>query len=196
MRCPYFHKALEESSAECPSCKLTLSRAPALLGPVPRFAPGLDEALRVLEKRDVKKLGERIDEMQRRFPQVKMHIIVRDFPSNHPFDLFLFLIFNHAGLSEESHKGGENRDILLVIDPSQTRCGLIVGYGLEPFLRDETLDHLLELAEPAFRDQRWLDGFITIIDGLDQLLESAAIDLAEAMGVPTQQSITPVDGEY
>jgi uncharacterized membrane protein YgcG len=73
---------------------------------------------------------------------------------------------------------------------------LIVGYGLEPFLRDETLDHLLELAEPAFRDQRWLDGFITIIDGLDQLLESAAIDLAEAMGVPTQQSITSVDGEY
>jgi hypothetical protein len=117
MRCPYFHKALEENSAECPSCKLTLSRAPALLGPVPRFAPGLDDALRVLEKRDVKKLGERIDEMQRRFPQVKMHIIVRDFPSNHPFDLFLFWIFNHAGLSEEAHKGGENRDILLVIDP-------------------------------------------------------------------------------
>ena len=196
MRCPYCRTALEENSAECPSCKLTLSRATALLGPVPRFVIGLGEALRVLDKKDLKKLGVRVDEMQRRFPQVKMHIIVRDFPTNHPFDLFLFWIFNHAGLSEEAHKGGENRDVLLVVDPSQARCGLIVGYGLEPLLREETLDHLLELAEPAFREQRWLDGFMTIVDGLDQLLESAAIDVAEAIGVPTQQSATPVDGEY
>ena len=196
MRCPYCHSPLEENSAECPTCKLTLSRVSALLGPVPRTAPGIGETLRVLDKRSIKKLAARIDEMQRRFPQVKMHIIVRDFPSIYPFDLFLFLTFNHARLSIEAHKGCENRDILLVVDPSQARCGLTVGYGLEPFLREETLDHLLELAEPAFRDQRWLDGFTTIVDGLDRLLESVAIDIAEAIGIPTHQSLIVVDGEY
>lgn len=196
MRCPYCRTPLEENSSECPSCKLTLNRATSLLGAVPRFSPGLGDTAILLSTREMKKLSARIHEMKRRFPQVTLHIIVRDLPTNHPFDLYLFWIFNNANLSEEAHKGGENRDILLLLDPTQTRVGMIVGYGLEPFLREEALDHLLELSEPAFREQRWLDGFLQLVDGLDQLLESAAIDVQEALGVHTQQKVVLREGEY
>lgn len=196
MRCPYCRAALEENSAECPSCKLTLNRAASLLGAVPRIAPGLSDAAVILSPREIKRLGARIHEMKRRFPQVTLHIIVRDVPTNHPFDLYLFWLFNNANLSEEAHKGGENRDILLLLDHVQNRVGMIVGYGLEPFLREEALDHLLEMAEPAFREQRWMDGFLSIIDGLDQLLEAAAIELQEALGIITQKKIALRDGEY
>jgi hypothetical protein len=49
------------------------------------------------------------------------------------------------------------------------------GYGLEPFLKTETLDHLLELASPAWESRRWADGISRVLDGLDQLLESIAL---------------------
>lgn len=196
MRCPYCQTALLENSPECPNCKLTLNRANAILGPLPRFSQGLGGATSVLSTREIKQLGARISEMKRRFPQVTLHIIVRELPTEHSFDLYLFWIFNSAGLSEEAHKGGDNRDILLLVDPAQLRAGMIVGYGLEAFLREEALDHLLALAEPAFRERRWMDGFVCVVEGLDKLLESAAIDIENAMGVTTQQNTMLKKGEY
>jgi len=42
-------------------------------------------------------------------------------------------------------------------------------------LKTETLDHLLELAGPAWESRRWADGISRVLDGLDQLLESIAL---------------------
>lgn len=196
MRCPYCKSPLTENSSECPSCKLTLSRASALLGPVPLFGHTLAEMARLLNKGEVKQLQTLLDKVKRRFPQINIHTLIREFPENHPFDLYLFWIFNNAGLSEEAHKGGENRDILIAVDPAQTRVGMIVGYGLEPFLRDEALDHILAKAEPLFRQQKWLDGFVSIIKDLDQLLEVTAIELADALGIQTKQFDATLSGDY
>lgn len=163
---------------------------------MPRISPGLGDTAQILEPREIKKLAARISVMKRRFPQVSLYVIVRDLPREQPFNLYLFWIFNQSNLSKEAHKLGENRDILLLLDRSQTRMGMIVGYGLEPFFREEALDHLLQLSQPAFREHRWLDGFLLLVEGLDRLLESAAFDLQEALGIQTQMNVAVRSGEY
>ena len=49
------------------------------------------------------------------------------------------------------------------------------GYGLEPFLANAAVDHLLELAGPAWQSGHWADGISRVLDGLDQLLETIAL---------------------
>lgn len=183
MRCPYCRTRLTENAIECPACRLTLDRASALLGPVPRLGQGVADPAGVLPKGDAAKIAKAIGRLTWTFPQVSLHVLLHIFPEDHPFDLHVFWLFNSGGFSTESQKAGENRSILLAIDPALGRSALTVGYGLEPFLGDEALDHLLELAEPAWRNGEWTRGILEVITGLDRLLESAALEVAAGFGL-------------
>jgi TPM domain len=183
MRCPFCRTRLTENALECPACRLTLDRATALLGPVPRLEQGVADLAGVLPKGDAAKISKAIDRMKWTFPQVSLHVLLHIFPEEHPFDLHVFWLFNCGGFSMESQKAGENRSILLALDPGLGRSALTVGYGLEPFLGDEALDHLLELAEPAWRNGDWTRGILEVISGLDRLLEGAALEVATGFGL-------------
>jgi hypothetical protein len=183
MRCPYCRTRLTELAAECPSCRLTLGRAKSLLGPVPRLGQGVADPAGALPAGDAARIGKAIGRLSWTFPQVSLHVLLHAFPAEHPFDLHVFWLFNCGGFSAESHKGGENRTILLALDPAGGRSALMVGYGLEPFLGDEALDHLLELAEPAWIAGDWTRGILEVIAGLDRLLESAALEVAAGFGL-------------
>ena len=61
------------------------------------------------------------------------------------------------------------------IDPARGESAIMPGYGLEPFLAAEAVDHLLELAGPAWENGRWADGILRVLDGLDQWLETIGL---------------------
>jgi hypothetical protein len=182
-------------SPECPSCRLTLDRANALLGPMPRIGPGVSDLAQALPKGDSKKIAKAIARLSWTFPQVNLHVLLHLFPADHPFELHVFWIFNGGGLAPESQKGGENRSILLALDPAQGKSALMVGYGLEPYLGDEALEHLLELSEPAWRTGEWTRGILELIAALDRLLESAALEVANGFGLEAQAA-PPRRGEF
>jgi hypothetical protein len=182
-------------SPECPSCRLTFDRASALLGPMPRIGPGISDLAHALPKGDAKKITKALHRLTWTFPQVSLHVLLHLFPTEHPFDLHVFWIFNGGGLSPESLKGGENRAILLTLDPAQEKSALMVGYGLEPYLGDEALDHLLELSEPAWRAGEWTRGILELIAGLDRSLESAALEVANGFGL-SALAAPPPRGEF
>lgn len=186
MRCPYCRARLTETAVECPKCVLTLDRASALLGAVPRLGRGVCDTTGALKRAEMQKLAKACGKLSWHFPQVTLNILLHEFPKEHPFDLHVFWIFNCGGFSTENSKGGENHSILLALDPVQGRSALTVGYGLEPFLSDDAMDHLLELSEPAWRTRDWMRGIMEIIAGLDRLLESAALGVAAGFGLEAQ----------
>lgn len=196
MHCPYCRTALDEQALECPSCQLNLNRASRLLGTLPRILTGVEDAAALLKPREMRMLKERVRKLERRFPQVHVHVVVRSFSPVQPIELYAFWIFNGGELGQEAHKGGENRDVLLIIDPVSQRMALMVGYGLEPFLRQQALDHLLATAAPHMQQQQWLIGFLRVFDGLDLLLESAADLAAEGLGVKMAFDSADGDGDY
>ncbi len=183
MRCPYCRTPLTETAAECPKCVLTLDRATAVLGAVPRLGRGVCDTTGALSRADTQKIAKAAAKLAWHFPQVGLDVLVHAFPARHPFEFHVFWLFNCGGFSSESAKGGDNHRILLALDPAQGKSALMVGYGLEPFLGDEAMDHLLELSEPAWRGGEWTRGILEVIAGLDRLLESAALEAAAGFGL-------------
>lgn len=196
MVCPYCRTPLRETSPECPSCKLTLARAAALFGPVPRLRAGVSDSTRLLGKRRLRRVLDALDHLERRFPQVRPHVVLREFQKVHPFELQVFWLFNCAGFFAEGHKGGHNHGILLAIDPPNGRAALMLGYGLEPFVGHEPLDHLLELAEPALRKGDYTTAILTVLAGLETLLADLVESLPATLGIPHEDNAGPPSREF
>ncbi|MEM9237879.1 MAG: TPM domain-containing protein [Verrucomicrobiota bacterium] len=184
MRCPYCQTPLRETTADCPGCKLNLSRAASLLGPVPRLEVGVSDNTRALDDKDKTRIRKRIRAIEQRFPQVTVQIVCESFPDEHPFPLYVFWIFNLGGLSTATEKAGDNHTILLALDPVAGKSSIMVGYGLEPFLSEPAIEHVLELAEPSWIDSAWAEGIEICLDGLEPLLESAVRETGKAFDLP------------
>lgn len=180
MRCPYCQGQLKASAPECPACRLSYPRVSALLGAVPRITPLVADTTGTLRSTDHKRIRRGLERLQRRFPQLVPQVVMHRFPAEHPFSMHAFWLFNSADLAGTSRRGGENHSLMLTIDPYREEAAITPGYGLEPFLTSKSLDRLLDLASPAWQEQRWTDGILRVLDGLDLLLES--ISLAESAG--------------
>ena len=181
MQCPYCQIPLQADASECPACRLTFPRTGALVGALPRLTPVVADTTHSLAAAEQGKLKLRIAQMQRRFPQLVMQVVLHQFPEEHPFSMHVFWLFNAGNFAGDSSRGKDNHALLVALDPKRGEAAIIPGYGLESFLRTEALDHLLELAGPAWESGRWADGLFRILEGLDQLLESIAIpDVAVA----------------
>lgn len=174
MRCPFCQNPIHVSAVECPSCRLTYPRTSALVGAVPRLQPMVADTTRSLKTADLRKLQGRIGQIQQRFPQLTLQVVMHPFPLEHPFAMYVFWLFNAASFAGDSKRGKNNHAILLAIDPGRGEAAIMPGYGLEPFLNREAVDHLLELASPLWETDRWADGILRVIDGLDQWLETIA----------------------
>lgn len=175
MWCPFCQTPLNADAAECPACRLTFPRTSALVGAVPRLAPVVADTTHQLTAPEMLKLRKRIAVMQGRFPQLIMQVLMHSFPADHPFSMHVFWLFNAGNFAGDSRRGKDNHALLVAVDPVRGEAAIIPGYGLEPFLKPEILDHLLELAGPAWEKGRWTDGLLSVLDGLDRQLESIAI---------------------
>jgi uncharacterized membrane protein YgcG len=175
MHCPFCQTPLKADTAECPACRLTFPRTCALVGALPRLAPVVADTTRQFSATEQLKLKKQIARIQRRFPQLVLQVVMHEFPAEHPFSMHVFWLFNAGNFAGDSKRGKDNHALLIALDPARGEAAIMPGYGLEPFLKTETLDHLLELASPAWESRRWADGISRVLDGLDQLLESIAL---------------------
>ena len=174
MRCPFCQLPLHATTSECPACRLTYPRTSALLGAVPRLSPLVADTTRSLGAADLAALRRRIAAIQKRFPELSLQVVMHQFPAEHPFAMHVFWLFNAAAFDGGGRRGQDNHALLLVIDPARGESGIMPGYGLEPLLQQEALDHLLELAGPAWNEGLWAAGILRVLDGLDQWLETLA----------------------
>jgi hypothetical protein len=166
---------LKADAAECPACRLTFPRTCALVGTVPRLAPVVADTTRSLAAGDLAELKKRITQIERRFPELVLQIVMNSFPEQHPFSMHVFWLFNAANYAGDSKRGKDNHSLLVALDPVRGEAAIMPGYGLETFLKTEALDHLLELAGPAWEKKLWTEGLLQVLNGLDQLLESVAV---------------------
>ena len=182
--CPFCQTSLAETAPSCPRCNLDLQHTRALLGPVPLLSSsGLTDLTNSINPADEKAIKRASASFHRRFPQCRILIVIKEFAPQFPLGVHLFWLFNTAGLSGEDRKHGRNRDILLGLDPSATLAGLIVGYGLEPFLPQTALEHTLDCASPHLKSGKFAEGLITIIKQLAELMEGTCHELPSILGL-------------
>jgi uncharacterized membrane protein YgcG len=174
MDCPYCKTKIEPNTPECPACRVTFPRASALLGAVPRLTTGISDEGNLMTPDEIGKLRSAIRTLKSKFPQLMVQVVLHAFPAEHPFGLHAFWLFNAASFSGDTNRGANNHTVMLVVDPQRQESSVVLGYGLEGQVGDEVLDHLQELAGPAWKAGRWADGLLTLLDGLDRLFESIA----------------------
>lgn len=197
IQCPYCNTALTETSVSCPDCNLNLERANAVMGPVPMLsASGITDLTRRLLPAEEKHLHRTLQTFRRRFPQSQLFILLNEFTDHFPPASHLFWIFNAAGLSRVENKRGLNRDILIGIDPTRHWAGLIIGYGLEPFLGQEALDHILEQAIPCLEGGRISEAIDGMITHLGDLMEGVCRDLPSTLGLHSQLTVESASTDY
>ena len=186
MKCPYCRTPLAEHVPECPACRLEHRRVLDLLGPVPPVQGRLSDASGHFSPLQRWRLLKRLDQIERRFPQVRVQILCQPLPTEHPLPLYLFWIFNGGSFQPDLEKDGDRHAVLVTLDPKTSRAAIMVGYALEPFVSEEALDRCLEAAAHDFTRRRWAAGLRKILAALDaslaQGLESTldAFDLAPA----------------
>lgn len=162
---------------------LTFPRTVALVGAMPRLNPIVADTVGCLKGSEAAKLSRRIQRLQRRFPQLTVQVVVHRFPAEHPFPMHAFWLFNAGAFAGEFQRGKDNRALMIAVDPYRQESAIVPGYGLEPLLKQEALDHLLEMSGPAFIAGKWLIGLEVLLDGVELLLETVSSEgEAEAYG--------------
>ena len=150
---------------------------------MPRTIRGLNDSKQVLAKGANKRITTAITALERKFPQVDMHIMVSKFDKKFPLATHLFWLFNQGDFCATNRKGGKNHSILMGLDYQSGKIGLIVGYGLEPFLPTKALDHTLEKAQPSLASGDFTQAILTVIDALDHLMKGVCSGLNDTLGI-------------
>ncbi|MDB4323044.1 TPM domain-containing protein [Akkermansiaceae bacterium] len=147
---------------------------------------GISDGCQLFGKSETKKLAKIIRGYQESFPQSRLHVVTRTFDQKVDLPVILFWVFNRAGLSEESAKQGQNRDVVILIEPHRNQAAMIVGYGLEPVLPQQALDQIIERAQPFLGSGDYLGGMEIAIDSLTELLKSVSQKLQNSLGLKSE----------
>ncbi|MEN8693882.1 MAG: TPM domain-containing protein [Akkermansiaceae bacterium] len=183
--CPRCKTPLKETSTECLGCQLDLDKVAKELGLVPVIFGGVSDSPEVFTPADEKKLKKMVLKHQRDFPQSRLHIVTRSFPQKVELPTLIFWLFNRAGLSQESEKQGQNRDIVILIEPLRKEAAIMIGYGLEPFVPQSDLDQILASAQPAFAAGNIMNGIESVVGSLSDLLKRVSRELTLSFGTKT-----------
>ncbi len=150
---------------------------------MPRLTTVVADTTGQLKKSTLRKVNKEIQRIQKRYPQLTIQVVMHRFIAEHPFSMHAFWLFNAGAFAGELKRGKDNHALLILIDPYRQESAIVPGYGLEPLLQPQALDHLLEMSSPAFQSAKWELGLEVILDGLEQLLESVTIvDEASRLG--------------
>lgn len=174
MHCPYCQTGIQINAAECPACRLTFPRTGKLLGALPRLNQMVADTTRLLGVASATRLMKSVVKLQKKYPQLALQLVMHEFSEEHPFTTHAFWLFNAGAFAGEGKRGKDNHAMMVVVDPRRRVSAIIPGYGLEPWLSQEALDHLLEMAGPSFQADKWEAGFTLVLEGLDHLLETVS----------------------
>lgn len=185
MKCPSCGSLLEAPLPRCPQCKLSVQKLDGQFGFVPAHSRFLSDRSGTLTLPEMEQLRESLRLFHKKFPQTLLSVFVAELPAGTSVADYAFWMANRARFTSADKVGGENYNLLLVIDLSGEAASLTSGYGLEKNVPEETL-------------QRALDDFVTgaerddLAAGIRACIDSLTRQLREAVSginAPHRQAV-------
>ena len=193
MKCPSCGNRLDAPAALCPTCKFTLRRLDTTFGTVPLHSRYLTDRASSLTVGEVRRLRKLLERFEKKFPQSVFSVFVTDLPAGVNVREFAFWLANRAHFGSVEAVGGENFDLLLVIEADTRNAALTVGYGLEKFILEDDLNVALTAALPALRNRELERGIQLCIEEMTRQL----IDISKAVtSVPETESAVVAGGDW
>jgi len=138
VNCPACDQSLHELDPACPQCGFSLAQADTTFGQPPLIIAPITDPEHLLSTGAKRRLSGQIRAFGRRFPQLQLSLALLPKPPSIAEKPYLFWLFNRSTTHTAMEKGGNNRQILLWIDPSARTAHATFGYGLEPLIAPET----------------------------------------------------------
>jgi uncharacterized membrane protein YgcG len=183
--CPYCQARLRETDPECANCGISLEKADALLGAVPRLVGGLSDGAKLISRSDSRRILKQLRETHILFPQVEVSVVTLDgIPPGVNLQAYTFWLFNRSDVVRRLDSDGRNYDILLTIDASGSSAAMIVGYGLEPLVGPRHIRKALEPGRPHLTAGAHAAGILVILESLKATLKEVATGTPAAFALP------------
>lgn len=124
-----------------------------------------------------------INTVEKSFPQLKVAVVLAAAPEQIPLSAFAFWLFNRGQLSGAMEKGGENRLVLLLIDTHSSQCAAMMGYGLEPFMKESHLQTCLQTAATGLKSGKHGQAIEAFVRELDRQLREVCQLIPKQFGL-------------
>ncbi len=179
MKCPSCAQVLPAAEPQCPHCRLTLRALDLRFGAVPRHASHLTDRSQAMNLADIASLRRDLELFEERFPQVVFSVFVADPPPGGSVTEYAFWLVNRVRFSSLTSIGPENFDMLLVLAPGKREAALVIGYGLEDYLKEEDLRAILAGAREDVTAARWPEAIRGCLAATTERLRQIALELEE-----------------
>lgn len=183
MRCPACRTPAIEIDAACRQCGFSLEAADRAFGIPPALQRPVDDAANLLGTAARKRVLAAISTVEKSFPQLKVAVVLAAAPEQIPLSAFAFWLFNRGQLSGAMDKGGENRLVLLLIDTHSSQCAAMMGYGLEPFMKESHLQTCLQTAAPGLKSGKHGQAIESFVRELDRQLREVCQSIPKQFGL-------------
>lgn len=183
MRCPVCQSSLTEGAPQCPTCQFSLDKADKVFGAPPVLEESCTDLAGVLSDRDEKKIRAAQAGLKRLFPEVQVSVVLEHLRPGLPLGAYTFWLFNRGNLAQPIVTGGNCQLVLFVVDARELCLSCMVGYGLEPLLRDETIRQIVAAANAGLQRRHYAEGLLLALQRLEEELEQASQLIPRAFGL-------------
>ena len=133
-----------------------------------------------LSDKEYRKLDKAIQGFERRFPQLRFCVYLNRLPEAADAREFGFWLINHASPADGEDQSDRLRTILVVIDRQNRQASVTVGYGLDPFIGDDTGGRFLSDSKDDFIAGDFVAGTIGFMKRVNQHLSRVSRPACEA----------------
>lgn len=156
MRCPACHQSITETEAACAQCGFSLDALAAQMGIPPQLTPPVADLAQILSSTSHRALARAVNLLEQRFPDIEATVVIAEIPPHLTPETYSFWLFNRTSLFSETQKGGDNHGVLLLFDATTPKATVTIGYGLEPFVPEPTLELCLRAASHSLLKSKYV----------------------------------------
>lgn len=174
MKCPSCEMTIEAPAPRCPHCKVSMQKLDLRFGLVPAHSRLLSDRSATLPLPEMKQLREKLRLFHKKFPQVLLSVFVTELEHGTPVSEFAFWMANRARFTSADKMRGENFNLLLVIDVTNSAASLTTGYGLEKYIPETALQAALGAFVRGYDHGGLATGIDACIDSIQEQLRDLA----------------------
>lgn len=188
MRCPACRAPGTEIEATCSQCGFSLEVADRAFGVSPILESSITAPTQVLKASARRQALKVISNLEKQFPQISLSVVINPVPEQAPATAYAFWLFNRGQLSTAMEKGGDNRRVLLLIDPTTQAATVMLGYGLEPFIKEAQMQTCLQACSLALERGKYAQAIEAFGRELARQFADTSRQLPKQFGYTIEQT--------
>jgi hypothetical protein len=197
MNCPSCESPLQAGAAACATCGASLDTYRLRFGAIPRFGAYVtDTTGQELIYKEFMAIERMLKSFERRFPQSRFSFFMAKLsPSTKPRE-YAFWLMNECRFVPPECRLGANLSLLLLMDIGSMRGCLMTGYGLEAYLSEEDLSHILQAGKTHFARRHYVPAVRKCVAATSHILERRARNPMESFAtqphsIPSSATLIP-----